>query len=74
MTLQQQVDRVGHKLSSKITLWARNKSSDEIYSVIGVSNGCATLRSEYNAKPMGTIKLEKLYSDYRGAYDDCISI
>tara|TARA_B100000767_G_scaffold235719_1_gene229128 strand:+ start:3779 stop:4027 length:249 start_codon:yes stop_codon:yes gene_type:complete len=82
MTLKQQVDRAGHKLSSKCTLWARNKSSDEIYSVIGVSNGCATLRSEYNAKPMGTIKLEKLYSNYLGVYDvsddasynDCISI
>lgn len=77
MTLKQQVDRAGHKLSSKCTLWARNKSSDEIYSVIGVSDGYATLRSEYDAKPMGTIKLEELYQDYRGAYEvgsDCISI
>jgi len=69
MTLEQQVNRWGHKLSEKMTLFARNKVSDEIYSVVDVTDGIATLRSEYNAKYVPPIKLEDLYTDYLGIYD-----
>ena len=69
MTLKQQISKVGHKLSHNITLLARNKNSDEIYSVIKVSDGIATLRSEYNAKNVSPIKLEELYRDYLGIHE-----
>ena len=69
MTLKQQISKAGHKLSHNITLLARNKNSDEIYSVINVSDGIATLRSEYNAKNVSPIKLEELYRDYLGIHE-----
>ena len=69
MTLEQQVSRVGYKLSEKITLLARSKGSDEIYSVVNVTDGIATLRSEYGAKYVSPIKLENLYTDYLGIHD-----
>ena len=69
MTLEQQVSRVGHKLSNRITLWARKRSSDEIYNVIDVTDGVATLRGEYDAKYISPIKLEILYTDFLVFYE-----
>jgi hypothetical protein len=70
MTLKQEVSKAGHKLSHNITLYARNKYSNEIYSIINVSDGIATLRSEYNAKKVPSIKLEELYKDYLGIHEE----
>ena len=69
MTLKQAVNKVGHRLSHNMTLCARNKHSDEIYSIINVSDGIATLRSEYNAKKVSPIKLEELYKDYLSIHE-----
>tara|TARA_R100000426_G_C4783526_1_gene95663 strand:+ start:505 stop:732 length:228 start_codon:yes stop_codon:yes gene_type:complete len=66
MTLKQQVDKIGYKLSNKITLFAQNKRTGEIYSIVDVTNGIATLRSEYNAKEVPPMKLDELYRDYLG--------
>ena len=75
MTLKQQVEKAGHKLSNKITLFAQNKRTGEHYSIVDVTNGIATLRSEYNAKEVRPIKLDKLYRDYFGIYEtETISI
>ncbi len=69
MTIKQSVNKVGYKLSNKSTLWTRNKITKEIYSIIKVSNGIATLRSEYNAKKVAPMKLEKLYENYLGIHE-----
>ena len=69
MTLKQAVSKVGCKLSHNRTLWVRSKNTDEIYSIINVSDGIATLRSEYNAKNVSPIKLEELYIDYLGIHE-----
>ena len=66
MTLKQQVNKIGYKLSNKITLFAQNKRTGEQYSIVDVTNGIATLRSEYNAKEVPPMKLDELYRDYLG--------
>lgn len=66
MTLKQQVDKTGYKLSNKITLFAQNKRTGEQYSIVDVTNGIATLRSKYNAKEVPPMNLDELYRDYLG--------
>jgi len=70
MTLKQQVNLSGSKLHSKHTLYASHRVSEEIYSVIDVTDGMATLRSEYNAKEVSPMKLDDLYNNYFGIQED----